>query len=87
MNVGSRVFRAGFTNMSGPNPGHGFTAQPRRWVIKPTNGWINHRRRIDRHDEITLVTHEGFNYLSQIALLPKRLDRSQLFETRVRHAG
>lgn len=66
--------------VSGPKPGRGFIVQPRRWVVKRTNGWINHRRRIDRHYETTLAAHEGFLYLSQIALL-RRLDRSQLFDT------
>jgi len=65
----------------GPKPGHGFTVQPRRWVVERTNGWINHCRRIDRHYETTLAAHEGFVYLSQIALPPRRLDHSQLFDT------
>lgn len=66
--------------MSGPKPGHGFIVQPRRWVVERTNGWINHRRRLDRRHEITLAAHEGFLYLSQIALLLRRLDRNQLFD-------
>jgi len=45
------------------------------------NGWINHCRRIDRHYETTLAAHEGFVYPSHIALPPRRLDRSQLFDT------
>lgn len=45
------------------------------------NGWINHCRRHDRHYEFTLKAHEGFLVLSQIALLIRRLDRSQLFDT------
>jgi transposase len=67
--------------VSGPKPGHEFIVQPRRWVIEPTNGWINHCRRIDRHYETTLTAHQGFVYLSQIALLLRRLDRNQLFNT------
>ncbi len=67
--------------VSGPKPGHRFIVQPRRWVVERTNGWINHCRRIDRHYETTLQAHEGFVYLSQIALLLRRLDRSQLFDT------
>ncbi|HYR14726.1 MAG TPA: transposase [Mycobacterium sp.] len=67
--------------VSGPKPGHGYIVQPRRWVVEPTNGWINHCRRLDRHYEITLAAHEGFLILSQIALLLRRLDRSQLFDT------
>ncbi|PIJ38031.1 hypothetical protein BMW24_002845 [Mycobacterium heckeshornense] len=67
--------------ISGPKPGRGFIVQPRRWVVERTNGWINHCRRIDRHYETTLAAHEGFLYLSQIALLLRRLDRSQLFDT------
>ena len=67
--------------VSGPKPTSGFQIQPRRWVVERTNGWINHCRRIDRHYEMTLAAHEGFVYLSQIALLLRRLDRSQLFDT------
>jgi hypothetical protein len=29
-------------------------------VVERTNGWINHCRRLDRHDEITPNAHEGF---------------------------
>src|SRR5262245_15023759 len=65
----------------GPKPGGGFIVQPRRWVVERTNGWINHCRRIDRPYEITLQAREGFVYLSQIALLLRRLDRSELFDT------
>lgn len=67
--------------VSGPKPTNGFRVQPRRWVVERTNGWINHCRRLDRHYENTLAAHEGFLYLSQIALLLRRLDRSQLFDT------
>ena len=67
--------------VSGPKPGTGFIVQPRRWVVERTNGWINHCRRLDRHYEVTLTAHEGFLVLSQIALLLRRLDRTQLFDT------
>lgn len=67
--------------VSGPKPASGFRVQPRRWVVERTNGWINHCRRLDRHYEVTLTAHEGFLYLSQIALLLRRLDRAQLFDT------
>lgn len=67
--------------VSGPKPTGGFQVQPRRWVVERTNGSINHCRRIDRQYEVTLDAHEGFLYLSQIALLLRRLDRTQLFDT------
>lgn len=67
--------------VSGPKPASGFQVQPRRWVIEPTNGRINHYRRLDRHYETTLKAHEGFLYLSQIAPPLRRLDRTQLFDT------
>jgi transposase len=63
--------------VSGPKPGHGLIVQPRRWIVDRTNGWINHCRRIDRHHQTTLTAHEKFVYLSQIALLLRRLDHSQ----------
>jgi len=46
-----------------------------------TNGFINYCRRLHRRYEITLTAHQGFLILSQIALLLRRLDRSQLFDT------
>lgn len=67
--------------VSGPKPATGFPVQPRRWILERTNGSINHCRRLDRHYEITLDAHQGFLILSQIAPLPRRLDRSQLFDT------
>ena len=67
--------------VSGPKPASGFRVQPRRWVVERTNGWINHCRRLDRQYEATLIAHEGFLILSQIALLLRRLDRTQLFDT------
>jgi transposase len=67
--------------VSGPKPGHRFIVQPRRWVVERTNRWINHCRHINRHYEITPQAHEGFVYLSQIAPLLRRLNRSQLFDT------
>jgi hypothetical protein len=45
-------------------------------VAERTRGGSTTARRLDRHYETTLAAHEGFVYLSQIALLPKRLDRS-----------
>nr|WP_282100820.1 transposase [Mycobacterium sp. SM1] len=65
----------------GPNPVTGSSTNPARWMVERTDGWINHCRRLDRHYETTLAAHEGFLYLSQIALLLTRLDRSQLFGT------
>jgi transposase len=81
--VAQAAAKAGVTVdiVPGPKPGHGFIVQPRRWVVERTNGWINHCRRLDLHYEVTLHAHEGFLMLSQIALLLRRLDRSQLFDT------
>jgi transposase len=81
--VADAAAKAGITVeiVSGPKPGHGFIVQSRRWVVERINGWINHCRRIDRHYEVTLDAHAGFVVLSQIALLLRRLDRSQLFDT------
>jgi len=67
--------------VSGLKPGRGFIVQPRRRVVEPTNGWINHCPRLDRHHETTLEAHAGFPILSQIALPLPRLDRTQLFDT------
>lgn len=68
--------------MPSPKPATGFQVhQPRRWVVEPTNGSINHCRRLNRQYEVTLKAHEGILYLSQITLLLHRLDRTQLFDT------
>ena len=67
--------------VSGPKPASRLQIQPRRWVVERTNGWINHCRRLDRHHETTLQAHEGFLYLSQIPLLLRQLDHTQLFDT------
>ena len=69
------------TSCSVPKPDGGFGVQPRRWVVERTNGWINDCRRLDRRYEVTLAVHEGFLVLSRIALLMRRLDRGQLFDT------
>jgi transposase len=68
--------------VGGPKaPSGGFRVQPRRWVVKRTNGSINHNRRLVRQYENTIEAHERFLVLSQIALLLRRLDRAQLFDT------
>ncbi|GFG75503.1 transposase [Mycobacterium botniense] len=63
----------------GRNPAAGSSCT--HWVVERTNSWINHCRRIDRHYQTTLAARKGFRHLSQIALLLRRLDRSQLFDT------
>ena len=67
--------------VSSPKPTNEFVAQPRRWVVERTNGWINHHRRLVRPYETTLAAPEGFLILSQIGLLLRRLDKGQLFDT------
>jgi transposase len=67
--------------VSAPKRATGFRVPPRRWVVERINGWINRCRCLDRHYEITLEAHQGFLLLSQIGLLLRRLDRSQLFDT------
>jgi hypothetical protein len=64
----------------GPKPATGSPSNPDAGSLN-ANGWINPCRRIDRHYETTLAAHEGFVYPSHIALPPRRLDRSQLFDT------
>jgi transposase len=81
--VAEAAQRAGVSvdTVSGPQPARGFQVQPRRWIVEHTNGWNNHYRRLDRHYEVTLLAHEGLLILSQIALLLRRLHRSQLSDT------
>ena len=65
--VAGPAARAGVTVdvVSGPKPGYGFIVQPRRCVVKRTNGSINHCRRADRHYETALTANQGFHCLSQ----------------------
>jgi hypothetical protein len=46
--------------VSGPKPSNGFRVQPRRWVVEPTNGWINHCRPSGASMTKTLVHHPNF---------------------------
>jgi transposase len=57
--VAGAASRAGVSidTVSGPKPTARFQLRPRRWVVEPTNGWINHCRRLDRHAETTLTAH------------------------------
>jgi hypothetical protein len=45
--------------VSGPKPGRGFIVQQRGRGVEPTNGWINHCRRLDHHHEVTHKADEG----------------------------
>ena len=58
--VAGPAARAGVTVdvVSGPKPGYGFIVQPRRCVVKRTNGSINHY-------ETALTANQGFHCLSQ----------------------
>ncbi len=47
----------------------------------PTDGWINYCRRLDRHCDVALATHQCFLIFNQIALLRRRLDRGQSFHS------
>src|SRR3984893_4380773 len=55
-------------------------ARPRRSVVEETNGWINTAAESTATTKPT-SPHKGFFILSKIAPLPRRLDRSQLFDT------
>jgi hypothetical protein len=81
--VADAAAKAGVTVdiVSGLKPGRGSIGQPHRSVIEPTNGSINHCRRLDRHYETTLQAHAGFPILSQITLPLQRLNRAQSFDT------
>jgi hypothetical protein len=63
-----------------PKPGHGFIVQT-RGAIELTTSRIKHCQRLDRPYEVTLTAHEELPTLTPIALLLRRLDRSQMFDT------
>jgi L-alanine-DL-glutamate epimerase-like enolase superfamily enzyme len=54
---------------------------PRRGRPCPPERSREYRRRLERDHEITFDAHQGFLVASQIAILLRRLDRCQLFDT------
>jgi len=90
VNVSYRVIRAGYTNTRRVCP-PALRAGGAPRSARPVGGHPNHlnggrpcppERWREYLDAILYVLRtEGFPILNQIALLPRRLDRSQLFDT------
>ncbi len=55
---------------------HGFSIQPRRWVVERTFGWLSRSRRLSKDYERKVQTSETLIQVAMIRLLVARLGRS-----------
>jgi putative transposase len=53
----------------------GFVAQPRRWIVERTFGWLGRSRRLSREYERTPESSEAFIKVAMIHLMVRRLRR------------
>lgn len=53
----------------------GLVAQPRRWVVERTFGWLNRYRRLSKDYERTAESSTAFVYVSMIHVMVRRLSR------------
>jgi transposase len=53
----------------------GFVAQPKRWIVERTFGWLNRYRRLSKDYERTTHSSAAFIYVSMIHLMVRRLAR------------
>ena len=51
----------------------GFVAQPKRWVVERTFGWLNRSRRLSKDYERTTASSEAFVKVAMIHLMLRRL--------------
>lgn len=51
----------------------GFAAQPKRWIVERTFGWLNRYRRLSKDYERTTESSAAFVYVSMIHLMVRRL--------------
>ena len=54
-----------------------FVPQAKRWVVERFFGWINHFRRLSKHDEGRVETTEAWLYAAMTYLLLRCLARAQ----------
>ena len=54
---------------------HGFSVQPRRWVVERTFGWLSRSRRLSKDYERKVQTSETLLQVAMIRLLLARLGR------------
>ena len=51
----------------------GFVAQPKRWIVERTFGWLNRYRRLAKDHERTTESSAAFVYVAMIHLMVRRL--------------
>jgi putative transposase len=51
----------------------GFVAQPKRWIVERTFGWLNRSRRLSKDYERTIESSEAFIKVAMIHLMARRL--------------
>lgn len=51
----------------------GFVAQPKRWIVERTFGWLNRYRRLSKDYERTVESSEAFIKVAMIHLMARRL--------------
>ena len=51
----------------------GFVAQPKRWIVERTFGWLNRSRRLAKDYERTAESSEAFVKVAMIHLMARRL--------------
>ena len=51
----------------------GFVAQPKRWIVERTFGWLGRSRRLSKEYERTTESSEGFIKVAMIHLMVRRL--------------
>jgi len=51
----------------------GFVAQPKRWIVERTFGWLNRSRRLSKDYERTVQSSEAFVKVAMIHLMLRRL--------------
>ena len=55
----------------------GFVVLPKRWIVERTFAWLMRYRRHARDYEKTIASSEAFTYIAMIALMSKRLARTE----------
>lgn len=53
----------------------GFVAQPKRWIVERTFGWLNRYRRLSKDYERTTQSSAALVYVSMIHVMVRRLTR------------
>lgn len=55
----------------------GFKVLPKRWIVEPPFGWLNHYRRLSKDYELLPEVSETMIYVAMIRLMLRRLTQKQ----------